>query len=80
MTWFIEPLEGKYYGTRIVHEPTGNLIKVWLPVDHVQDYRVSDRELEKGWDPEECTYDHTEMQHTYEAACIIMNALNKEEE
>lgn len=72
MTWKLEPLKGKYYGTRVINDWTGELIIVWLDLE----YKVSDRELEKGWQ-EDQGFDHVESQRSYEAAMIICEALNE---
>ena len=72
--WVLKPLEGKYYGTKIVNWETGDEIEVWLTMG-MGDYRASDRELENGWDSE-CGYDHVELQSSYEAAKKIVDALN----
>lgn len=74
MTWKLEPLKGKYYGTRVINDWTGELIIIWLDLE---DYgKVSIREIEDGWE-EEHGYDHVESQRSYEAAMIICEALNE---
>ena len=74
MTWKLEPLQGKYYGTRIVNDWTDDDIVIWLAFQ--EDCKVSDRELERGWDAQH-GYDHVESQRSYEAAMIICEALNE---
>lgn len=75
MIWKIKPLDGKYYGTKIENERTGELIEIWLPLG-IGGYRASNREIEEGWCPDH-GFDHTETQRTYDAAYIICNALNE---
>jgi hypothetical protein len=73
MKWNIEPLTGKYYGTRISND-AGDLIVVWTNGS----CPVSERELEEGWE-EEHGYDHVESQKDYEYAIAIRDALNLKE-
>jgi hypothetical protein len=70
--WFIEPLKGKYYGTEITNG--SDVIKVWTGYTG----KVSQRELDEGWN-EEYGFDHVESDKDYKLACIICEALNKEE-
>jgi hypothetical protein len=70
--WFIEPLEGKYYGTKVRNGR--DLIEVWTGYTG----KVSQRELDDGW-TEEYGFDHVESDKDYKLACIICEALNKEE-
>ena len=73
-TWQIEPLKGKYYGTKIRNIETDELIEVWLNMEY--DYKPSSREIADGWQPD-WGYDHVELQRSYEAAKIICAALNE---
>jgi hypothetical protein len=70
--WCIEPLDGKYYGTKITKGR--NCIEVWTGYTG----KVSQRELDDGWD-EEYGFDHVESDRDYKLACIICEALNKED-
>jgi hypothetical protein len=70
--WFIEPLEGKYYGTKVSNG--SDLIEVWTGYTG----KVSQRELDGGW-TEEYGFDHVESDKDYKLAYIICEALNKEE-
>ena len=72
MTWKLEPLKGKYYGTKVWNDETDELIEVWLS----SVLKASEREIEDGWE-EEHGYDHVESQRSYEAAMIICEALNE---
>lgn len=74
MTWKIEPLTGKYYGTQISNEDTGETVKVWF--GFVGNYKPSEREISQGWHPD-MGYDHVELQRSYDAAAIICKALNE---
>ena len=70
--WYIEPLKGKYYGT---HVTDGELhIQVWTGYTG----KVSEREVAEGW-TEDYGYDHVESDRDYKIACIIRDALNKEQ-
>lgn len=73
MNWTIEPLKGKYYGTKIRNTKTDELIEVWLGFEG--DYKPSSRELSNGWQPD-YGYDHVELERSFEAAKIICEALN----
>lgn len=79
--WTIEPLKGKYYGTKIVNNETDEVIEVWL--GFIGNYTASEREKEQGWgQPDEdgfvdIYYDHVELQRSYDAAIIICEALNE---
>lgn len=73
--WYIEPLDGKYYGTRIVNDETDEVIEVWLDFDSAS---ASVREIENGWEPD-AGYDHVESARSYKAACVICDALNFEQ-
>lgn len=72
--WYIEPLQGKYYGTRIVNTETDDLIEVWLTLKG--EYKPSSRELENGWTPD-YGFDHAETQESYETALKIVEKLNE---
>jgi hypothetical protein len=67
--WFIEPLDGKYYGTRVTNGD--NVIVVWTGYIG----KVSQRELDEGW-TEEYGFDHVESDKDYNIACVICEALN----
>lgn len=69
--WYVKPLKGKYYGTRITNGE--HLIEVWT--GHTG--RVSEREIAEGW-TDEYGFDHVESDRDYKIACIICDALNKE--
>jgi len=70
--WTIKPLQGKYYGTIVTdgHKE----IKVWTIA---YTGKVSEREIEAGWE-EDYGFDHVESDVDYKIACIICDALNKE--
>lgn len=70
--WYIKPLKGKYYGTVITNGDQS--ITVWTGYTG----KVSDRELAAGW-TDDYGFDHVESDRDYKIACIIYNALNKEE-
>jgi len=70
--WKIDPLEGKYYGTKIVASEGGGNLTLWAFGDIFHEgYTASEREKEKGWDPKEEGYDHVEMEQDYEDAHFI---------
>jgi hypothetical protein len=67
--WFIEPLKGKYYGTRVTNGDA--VVEVWTGYTG----KVSQRELDDGW-TEEYGFDHVESDKDYNIACVICEALN----
>jgi hypothetical protein len=69
--WYIKPLNGKYYGTEITDGD--NVIEVWTGYTG----KVSEREIEEGW-TDDYGFDHVESDRDYRFACIIRDALNKE--
>lgn len=69
--WYVEPLCGKYYGTRVTNGK--NIIIVWTGYTG----KVSIREIEEGW-TEEHGFDHIESDRDYAIACAIVDKLNKE--
>ena len=76
--WVLAPLKGKYYGTKIFNEETGDVIEVWLSFKTYTQDEVSEREKELGWGEDgEYYYDHVESQYSYEAALKIVKALNE---
>ena len=70
--WYIEPLKGKYYGTRVTNGK--QLIVVWTGYTG----KVSVRELAEGW-TEDYGFDHVESDIDFKIACVIRDALNKEQ-
>lgn len=70
--WYVEPLKGKYYGTRVTNGE--QLIVVWTGYTG----KVSEREIEEGW-TEEYGFDHVESDRDYKIACVICDALKKEQ-
>jgi hypothetical protein len=72
MKWTVRPLKGKYYGTEVTDGD--KVIKVWTGYTG----QVSIREIEEGW-TEEYGFDHVESDVDYKIACIICDALNKEQ-
>ena len=72
--WQIEPLKGKYYGTRVVNTETDDLIEVWLSLK--MGSQPSSREFENGWTPD-YGFDHVETQESYETALKIVEKLNE---
>lgn len=76
--WMIKPLEGKYYGTKIVNWETDDIIEVWLPFKTYTHDEVSEREKELGWGEDgDFYFDHVESKYSYEAAQKIVKALNE---
>lgn len=81
VTWSVQPLDGKYYGT-IIESSDGEEIKIW----HSTGYTPSTRQLAEwgltNWDaPTEEDLDmlsdsHWESQYSYDRACKIVAALN----
>lgn len=69
--WCVEPLNGKYYGTRVTDGK--RLIEVWTGYTG----KVSQRELDEGW-TEDYGFDHVESDKDYQIALVICEALNKE--
>lgn len=69
--WRIQPLNGKYYGT-LVSDGIKALV-VWTGYTG----KVSEREIAEGW-TDEHGFDHVESDRDYKIACIIRDALNKE--
>lgn len=69
--WFIKPLNGKYYGTDVTDG--SNVITVWTGYTG----KVSEREIEEGW-TDDYGFDHVESDRDYKIACVILDALNKE--
>lgn len=70
--WYIEPLNGKYYGTKVTNGQ--QFIEVWTGYTGT----VSEREIADGW-TEEYGFNHVESDRDYKIACIICDALNKEQ-
>ena len=70
--WYVESLKGKYYGTRVTNGEQS--IVVWTGYTG----KVSEREIEDGW-TEEYGFDHVESDKDYKIACVIRDALNKEQ-
>jgi hypothetical protein len=71
MKWYISPLVGKYYGTKI--SDGEREITVWNGYTGT----VSEREIADGW-TEEYGFDHVESDQDYKIAKVICDALNKE--
>jgi hypothetical protein len=69
--WHVEPLNGKYYGTRVVLGD--HVLEVWTS-DHFANPFASKREIELGWDPVEDGHDHIEDVRSYANACLIAAA------
>jgi hypothetical protein len=69
--WYIEPLRGKYYGTKVTDSE--RVISVWTGYTG----KVSERELAEGW-TEDYGFDHVESDQDYKMALVIRDALNKE--
>lgn len=67
--WHIEPLNGKYYGTRVI---LGNgVIEVWTSGS--RPLEPSEREIADGWTPD-FGFDHVESAEDYANACLISAA------
>jgi hypothetical protein len=77
----ILPLDKKYYGTEVefTSKTTGEkfIVKVWA-VDYNRNPFVSEREIEKGYNPEEDCGPHIEDVQSFEIAKVICEALTKE--
>ena len=73
----IEPLKGKYYGTKIIieQEDSYGCITLWGALSHGEH---SIRELEAGWDEDLCGMDHVEDAGDYELAQFICQQINEE--
>lgn len=69
--WYVEDLDGKYYGTTVTNGE--QLIKIWTGYTG----KVSEREIAEGW-TDDYGFDHVESDRDYKIACILCNALNKE--
>jgi hypothetical protein len=69
--WTIKPLKGKYYGTLVTDGE--EYVVVWTGYTG----KVSEREIEAGW-TDDCGFDHIESDRDYKIACVICDALNKE--
>jgi hypothetical protein len=67
--WKLTPLEGKYYGSKVVIGDS--FVDVWG--SNRKDYSVSKREIEDGWEPD-LGYDHVERQEDYANALLIAAA------
>ena len=67
--WEIEPLQGKYYGTRILLD--SGVIEVWTGGSRPQ--KPSEREIADGWTPD-VGMDHVESEEDYANACLISSA------
>jgi len=67
--WEIEPLQGKYYGTRILLD--SGVIEVWT--DGSRPQKPSEREIADGWTPD-VGMDHVESEEDYANACLISAA------
>ena len=67
--WKLNPLEGKYYGSKVAIGDS--FVSVWG--SNVNDFSVSKREIEEGWEPE-VGWDHVERQEDYANALLIAAA------
>ena len=70
--WIIQPLSGKYYGT-LVTDGVKSLV-IWTGYTG----KVSEREIAEGW-TDDYGFDHVESDRDYKIACVICDALNKED-
>ena len=67
--WEIEPLQGKYYGTRILLD--SGVIEVWT--DGSRPPKPSEREIADGWTPD-VGMNHVESEEDYANARLIAAA------
>lgn len=74
--WKVEPLEGKYYGTRVSNGD--RFIDVWTGFKGYTPEEVSIREKAQGWGKDgDYYFGHVESQFDYEIAVQIAEMLNK---
>lgn len=73
MTWTVGELRGKYYGTK-VQFAGDTVFTIWYP-DHSAEPFASEREIAKGWTPDD-GHDHVEDQQSYNTAKLIVDYLN----
>lgn len=71
--WTVAPLTGKYYGTGVEYDGEV-MFKIWQP-DHFASPFASEREIAKGWVPED-GHDHVEDCQSYALAETIVGHLN----
>lgn len=71
--WYVLPLTGKYYGTKVQLGDSEEVLTVWTP-DHFLDPFASPREIAKGWKADEEGHDHVEDGQSYATACLIAAA------
>lgn len=76
--WKVEPLGGKYYGTRVSNGD--RFIDIWTGFDKYTPEEVSVREKAQGWGEDgDYYFDHVESQFDYDTAVQIAEMLNKKE-
>lgn len=73
MTWTVGELKGKYYGTKVQFDGD-TVFTIWYP-DHFAEPFASEREIAKGWTPDD-GHDHIEDQQSYNTAKLIVDYLN----
>lgn len=69
--WYIKPLSGKYYATRVTDGDS--VVNIWIP-DHFN-WEPSHRELKNGWEPS-VGRDHVEDSRSLLAAERFCKAMN----
>ena len=82
--WYIAPLGIKYYGTEVCYDPypeapsrdaeLEKVFTIWQP-DHYAEPFASEREIARGWTPED-GHDHVEDAQSYKMAVFLVNQLN----